>query len=61
MFERMQIEESIYEGVVSTSYIKLVRQKPTVLDSVGKREEKASHKIITSRRMRALASAVNDM
>ena len=35
MFERMEIAESIYEGVVTPSYKKLIGQKPIVLDSVG--------------------------
>ena len=31
MFERMEIAESIYECVVTTSYKKLLRQEPAVL------------------------------
>ena len=37
MFDRMDIVESIYEGVVSLSYEKLLGHNPTVLDSVGKK------------------------
>ena len=40
MFERMEISESIYEGVVTPSYKKLLGYKPTVLDSVIIIEEK---------------------
>ena len=39
MFERMEIGKSIYEVVVTTSYKKLLGQKPNLLDSVGIREE----------------------
>ena len=35
MFERIEISESIYEGVVTPSYKILLGQKPNVLDSVG--------------------------
>ena len=45
MFERMEISESIYEGVVTPSYKKLLGYKPTVLYSVGKIEEKPPRKI----------------
>ena len=34
MFERMEIAESIYEGVVTGSYKKILGQNPTVLGSV---------------------------
>ena len=37
MFERMEIAESIYEGVVTTSYKKLLGQNLTVLDLLVKR------------------------
>ena len=36
MFERMEITESIYEGVVTPSYKKLLGQKTTILESLGK-------------------------
>ena len=36
MFDRMDIVENIYEGVVSLSYKKLLGHNPIVLDSVGK-------------------------
>ena len=34
MFEHMDIAESIYEGVITPSYKKLLSQKPTVLESL---------------------------
>ena len=37
MFELMEIAESIYEGVVTTSYKKLLGQNLTVLDLLVKR------------------------
>ena len=43
MFERMEISEIIYEGVVTTSYKKLLGQNPTVLDSVGIKKEMPPH------------------
>ena len=61
MFERMENSESIYEGVVTPSYKKILRQKPTVLDSLGIREDKLPRQTPTPQRMRALASAVNGM
>ena len=61
MFERMEISESIYEGMVSPSYKKILGQTPNVLDSVGIREEKTPRQTLTPRSMRALESAVNDM
>ena len=61
MFERMEISESIYEGVVTPSYKNLLGQKITVLDSVGRREEKTPCQILAPRRMRSLASAINYM
>ena len=37
MFERIEMEESIYEGVVEPSYKKnLLGQMPTILVSAGK-------------------------
>ena len=38
MFEHMEIAESIYEGVVTPSYKKLLRNNPTVLYSIGIKE-----------------------
>ena len=61
MFERMEISESIYEGVVTHSYKKLLGQKPTVLDSVGIRKEKPPLQKLTPQMMRAMASAINNM
>ena len=46
MFEHMEISESIYGGVVTIYYKKLLRQKPTILDSVVTREEKTIHQIL---------------
>ena len=40
---------------------RLLGQNPTVLESVGIREEKTPHKIITLLSIGALASTVNDM
>ena len=61
MFERMEISESIYEGVVTPSYKKLLRQNPTVLNSVGIIEEDLSCQTLTLQLMGALVSAVNYM
>ena len=61
MFERMEIAESIYEGVVSPSYKKIPGQTPTVLGSVGIREEKPHRQTLTPRSMGALERAVSDM
>ena len=61
MFERMDIYESIYEGVVETYYKKLLGQTPTVLVTSGKRQEKTPSHRITPRRVRALASTEKDM
>ena len=35
MFDRMEIAEIVYEGVVKLSYKKLLDQKSTILDSAG--------------------------
>ena len=41
MFERIEIADSIYEGVVTPSYNKkLLGHKPTILYSVGIRRQK---------------------
>ena len=61
MFESIEIVESIYEGVVKPSYKKLPGKKTTVLDSVEKIGEETPCQILTQRRMRALASTINDM
>ena len=61
IFGRMETAEIIYKGVVTPSYKKLLGQKPTVLDPVGKREENPPCKIITPQRMGAMESNVNDM
>ena len=61
MFERMEISKSIYEGVVTPSYQKLLGQKPTVLGSVGIIEGKPPRQKLAPQKMRALESAVNYM
>ena len=61
MFERMEIAEIIYEGVVTPYYKKLLGQNSTVLNSVVKKEENPPCQIITLRRMGALAISVNGM
>ena len=61
MFENMEIAESIYESVVTPSYKKLLGQNPTILDSVGEREENPPRQILTPRQMGALERAKNDM
>ena len=57
MFERMDISEYIYEGVVEPSYKKLLGKNPTVLVTSGKRGEKPPHHRITLGWVRVLASA----
>ena len=47
MFECMEIAEIIYKGVVTPSYKKNTREKPTVMDSVGMRYEKRHCQILT--------------
>ena len=49
MFKRMEIEESIYEGVVEPSYKKLLRQMPTMLVSPGKLGENTPRQLLTLR------------
>ena len=61
MFERMEISESIYGGVVEPSYKKLPEKTPTLLFTAGIREDKPPHGGIALKRARALASAENDM
>ena len=60
-FDRMEIAESVYEGVVPPFYKKLLDQNPTVLDSVGIMDENPPRKTLTLKRMIVLARAVNDM
>ena len=57
MFERMEISESIYEGLVQPSYKKLPIKMPTVLVTSGKRKEKPHLHGLAPRRVRALASS----
>ena len=61
MFEHMKIAESIYESVVTPYFKKLLGHKPTILESVGIREDKTPCQTLTPQKMGALASAVNDM
>ena len=61
MSARMEISEGIYEGVVTISYKKLLRQKPSVLESLVIREEKPPCQKLTLRRMGAMTSATNNM
>ena len=57
MFERMEISESIYEGVVNILIKNLPGQTLTVLVTSGKREEKLPRRGLSPRSMKALASA----
>ena len=57
----MEIEESIYEGVVEPSYKKLLRQMPTMLVSPGKLGENTPRQLLTPRRVRALESSEKGM
>ena len=57
MFERMEISESIYEGVVEPSYKNQLGKIPPVLVTAGKREDNPPCQILTPRQVRALASA----
>ena len=61
MFERMEIAESIYEGVVEPSYKKIIGEMPTVLASAGKKEEKPPCQLLTLRWVKALTSAEKGM
>ena len=45
----MDIDESIYEGVVEPSYKNLPGKTPTVLATAGKREEKLPRHRLTVR------------
>ena len=61
IFEGMEISESIYKGVVELSYKNPPQQTPTVLVTVGIREEKPPCHGLASRRVRALTSAENEI
>ena len=61
MFEHMEIAESIYQGVVTPSYKKLPGKNPTILDSVGIREDKPPFQNPPPQNVRSLASAVNNI
>ena len=49
MFEHMEIYEYMYEGIVETSHLKKLGHLPTVLVTVGYKEEKLPHQILTLR------------
>ena len=61
MFERKEIAEGIYKGVVTPSYLKKLGQKPTVLDSVLIRGENTPSQTLTPLMMRAMARYINNM
>ena len=61
MFKRMEIAESIYEGVVEPSYKNIPRKTPIVLFTEGKREEKPTSHVIYPRSVKALLGAENNM
>ena len=61
MFERMEISESIYEGVVTPSFNKRLGQKPNVLESLVIREEHPPFQTIKLQNMGTLANIVNYM
>ena len=61
MFERMKISESIYKGVVETSYKKLLGQTPTVLVASDKIEEMPPCHGLARRKVGVLTSAEQDM
>ena len=49
MFERTEIAESIYEGVVEPSYKELIIQIPILIASTGRLEKNPPGQILTSR------------
>ena len=49
MFERMKIEEYIYEVIVEPSYYNLLGKTPTMLVLTVKQEEKPPCKLLTQR------------
>ena len=61
MFEKMDIAESIYEGVVEPSYKNLLGQTPTVLVTSVIIEDTTPCQIITLRWAKALASTEKNM
>ena len=61
IFERTEIAESIYEGVVEPYYKSLLGKMPTVLVTAGKREENPPCIGLSLRRVRVLASAEKGM
>ena len=61
IFERTEIDEYIYKGVVEPSYKKIPRQIPTLLVLAGIREDNPPHLRLTTVQVRVLASAENDM
>ena len=61
MFERMEITESIYEGVVEPSYENLPGKTPTVLVTSDIREENPPRHGLFLIKVISLASAESDM
>ena len=57
----MDIDESTYEGVTESSYKNPLGKTPTMMITVSKREYNPPHHRITTRQVRALESAENDM
>ena len=47
MFERMEISEYIYEGVVEPSYKNQLGKIPPILVTAGKQEEGPPHQLFT--------------
>ena len=61
MFELIETEESIYEGVVEPSYKKLLGKIPTVLVTAVKWEEKPPRQLLNTRQVRAMEISENGM
>ena len=61
MFESMEINKSIYEGVVTPSYRKTTWAESNRTGIIRKREDEPPCQILTMQRMGALTSAVNYM
>ena len=61
MFECMEFAETIDEGVVEPSYLKILEQMLTVMVTTGKREENRPRQKFTSRWVNTLASAMKCM
>ena len=61
MFEKMDMAESVYEGVVKPSYKNLLGQMTTMLVTAGKREDKTPRHRLIPQWVKALGSAENNM